>query len=1307
MHPLVPGFIQDCYLKGETSGQFQAAGLFLDISGFSTITDALMAHGQHGAEVMAQVMRAIFDPIITYIFAQGGFVASSAGDSLTALFPLGDDARDGSLRALAAAWSIQEQIARLGSISTPYQQVQIVARVGLAEGAVQWGIITASARQGVYYFQGPAIDDSALAQQQAKAGQIVLTAPLAAGLEAWITAAFDQGGFVRLERVTTTTLPAARTEIPPPTIIRQALAQFYPAEVIDLEISGEFRHVVNLLVSLPAAHTEAQLHIFMGTVFALQNMYGGLISRLDFGDKGTNLLIFWGAPAAYENDIERALNFILSLQASTSIPISAGMTYGIAHAGFIGGRLYEEYTCLGRGVSLAARLMTGAPRGEIWIDEAITRRAGRSFEIERIGERRFKGFSHPQVVYMLLERKELAGEMFQASLVGRQVELAALSGFLQPIFEGRFAGLLVVSGEPGIGKSRLVHAFLESLQDDRTKRFQVFLGQTDEIVRQPFNPFVYWLQRYFGINEAQGEARSKRNFNRKLDALIAETKGRLAEEIDRTRSFLGALVGLRWADSLYEQLDAQGRYNNTLIALAALLQVESQRAPVVLVLEDIHQLDEDSLACLPYLMRVLAAQVDPVCPVALLCTSRDSLEELGSAVPGSQDLRLRGLDRVSLRELVMTRLGGPPAGSLLDLLEARAEGNPFYAEHILLYMKEEGLLVREEAGWNYQPGLVSALPVDVHAMLVARLDHLAHEVKEVVQTAAILGREFDVHLLSCMLANCEPPVELAEVATAEQQGIWAKLNDNRYLFRHILMREAAYQMQVHTRQQRLHALALEAYETLYAGNLPVHYGELVYHAEQARLVDAARRYLRLAGEAARDAYQNGLASDYFSRALALTPESDIEERCELLLAREGIDEAMGANGERQYDLQALEVLRPALEQVDVQVEILLRQALYAGDMGQYEVADVTARQAQALARLAGLVGKESRACYTQAVSALRRGRLEQAETDSREALHLAIESGSAEDEFYAWNILGLTATDQGRLEEARQAFTRCLEIARGLGRLSLQIAPLNNIANIARMQGDLASGLAFYEQAVETARQTGDRSREGMALGNLGFVAGLLGEYRLAMGYLEQSLQLNREGGQTLHVTYGLINLSACAGALGDFATAEGAASEANKLAQTIEDRSGEAWALTYMGHSLLARGALNSAAGAYSAALEIRRALEQPDLATEPAAGLARAALEQGNLPAALSCLDPVLAYLAGGGSLEAADEPLRVYLTGFLVLEQARDPRALVMLETAHRLLHERAANIQRPETRQAFLSAIAHHREIQSAWEQRQER
>src|SRR5512142_933762 len=108
MHPLVPAFIINNYLAGNLGGSFQAVGLFVDISGFSSMTDALMAHGQHGAEVLAEIMSSVLDPLIESVFEQGGFVASSAGDALTALFPL-EGHEDAPLRALAAAMHIQER----------------------------------------------------------------------------------------------------------------------------------------------------------------------------------------------------------------------------------------------------------------------------------------------------------------------------------------------------------------------------------------------------------------------------------------------------------------------------------------------------------------------------------------------------------------------------------------------------------------------------------------------------------------------------------------------------------------------------------------------------------------------------------------------------------------------------------------------------------------------------------------------------------------------------------------------------------------------------------------------------------------------------------------------------------------------------------------------------------------------------------------------------------------------------------------------------------------------------------------------
>ena len=157
-------------------------------------------------------------------------------------------------------------------------------------------------------------------------------------------------------------LPSAQTIDRPP-VDPELASRFIPSEILTQTIRGEFRQVVCLFIDLPTVRTEAQLAIFMQSVFSLQARYGGFLKGIDFGDKGSNLLLFWGVPQSYENDVERALNFILDLQIQTSIPINAGVTYFTANAGFLGSALREDYVCFGRGVSLAARFMVAAPRG--------------------------------------------------------------------------------------------------------------------------------------------------------------------------------------------------------------------------------------------------------------------------------------------------------------------------------------------------------------------------------------------------------------------------------------------------------------------------------------------------------------------------------------------------------------------------------------------------------------------------------------------------------------------------------------------------------------------------------------------------------------------------------------------------------------------------------------------------------------------------------------------------------------------------------------------------------------------------------
>ena len=498
----------------------------------------------------------------------------------------------------------------------------------------------------------------------------------------------------------------------------------------------------------------------------------------------------------------------------------------------------------------------------------------------------------------------------------------------------------MVWGEPGIGKSDLAYELISSLKNQENQRFQFLVGQSDEILRQPFNPFRYWLRRAFQVSNGQGESRNKRNFNHKLDELIAATTSQpLADELDRTRSFLGALLDLYWADSLYEQVDAKGRYENTTLALIALFEAECNRQPVLFLLEDAQWLDEDTNAFLPRLLHALNNPEHSL-PFALLITTRPEISARLTEDLAAQVVFLGRISHAALADLANAHLGGPPQADLLAVLEERAEGNPFFCEQILQYLKNEGLLEEREGNWSVRGPVQLTLPTDVGSLLVARLDHLERSVKEVVQTASVLGREFEDVTLGAMLPGF--PDLHGLMKQAEDEKIWSPVSETGWSFRHILLRDAAYQMQVLSHRIALHRLALQTLQANYDGagtgasaSLG-RVGVLAYHAELAGMLEEAIHYLELGGQSALNAYQNRQAEEYFTHALALTDLKKTETRCRLLLGRETACEIQGKPEQRQEDLAELERLGEMIGNMDLTACIRMRKANFLLQSGAYK-----------------------------------------------------------------------------------------------------------------------------------------------------------------------------------------------------------------------------------------------------------------------------------------------------------------------------------------------------------------------------------
>ncbi|MCB9434668.1 MAG: tetratricopeptide repeat protein, partial [Ardenticatenaceae bacterium] len=1268
-HHLVPRFILQKMAVGEKNGRFSAATLFVDISGFTAVTEQLMRYDRAGAETLANVMAAIFTPLVEAVYARGGFVAGFAGDAFTAVFPTANP-----LQATAAAWEMQQLMASIGRQTTPYGTFTFAATVGVALGAVDWGIVGDEAGRHSYYFRGEAIEACAAAEHLAAGGEVALTAATAEAVASVGEVVALADGFGRLVGL----------QLPPKNeddgemrwVGGETAVLFHPPNLLTTDVHGEFRQVLTLFVNIDQPEPAA-LAALMGQLLPLLHQYGGYLCRLDFGDKGCNLLLFWGAPTSHENDIERALGFALDLAALSPLPLRMGATYRLVYAGFAGSPRREEYTCYGLSVNLAARLMLAAPWGEIWLDAAVAQRAI-GYEVVLAAQQRFKGFSAAQSVFRLGRRREQVAAFYGGALVGREVELGWLQTAVSPLLAGQFGGAAVVVGEAGVGKSRLVHALAQS---GVGQTVQWFRCQTDEILRQPLNPFCYFLYRYFEQSLTASEATNKANFENKLRQLMATTADEgLVNELARTRSFLGSLVDLYWPGSLYERLEPQWRQENQLRALKTVLRAESLRRPLVVQVEDAHWLDETSRQFLPILLRNMAGY-----PLLLLLTSREPL----AMEPEPQLLRLQPLGETAVSQLAATFLQATPAPALLAMLQARAEGNPFFVEQILLYLREQGGLEKTAVG--YDLGRETAvLPADVQAILIARLDRLAQSVRDVVQTAAVLGREFEIQVLSQMLRGMDGVAE--KVRLAEAEAIWAALSELRYLFRHALLRDAAYEMQLQERLRQLHQTAAAAIEQLFAADLSPYYASLFYHYGRAGMEEPERRYARLAGEQAASRFANAEALAYLSRALVLTPETESATRFELLLQREGVQGHLGLREAQGADLAEMEQL--AVANPLWQLEVWLRWADYEMLLGNFGRSVALAQQVVAMAQPLALPALTARghlqhgrslsdladlpgawAQLEQALALAQAHGLMQVEANARlnmgyvldeqesiqaaipyyeQAIALFRQLDDLVGECKTANNLGVSLVALSQYEAAETFYNLGLQLGRQIGFRRAEAVCLSNLANLAAKRGDLERAQATMVDSLQIALELGDVVQEARIYNNLGFVAMDLGAYEAGRQYHERALVLRQQMGMQMSVGDSLLNLAFLYHQMGENVTALRLVDEALGLAQEIRHEVAVSNTLKIRGHVLVGLGRLGEATAVYEEAIAIQQASEAGNDATvlECQGGLARILGAQEAWEQALVLVEMVLAELTQAIP-DSVHELPRLYLTCYHVLQ------------------------------------------------------
>lgn len=1367
MHSLISSFILEACLRRQFAGRFAAASLSLDIAGFTALTEALAQHGPAGSGALADALSALFEPLVHRIHAQGGFITHFTGDGFTALFP-GPEA-PAARRALAAGSAIRRHLLAHPACVTPFGAFPLAARVGVAQGEVVWGILPAgSGMPHGWYFSGPAMRDCIRVQQGAGQGEVAVSEAIAA----------RRAGSVEDQ-------PEREGEERPAPALAAAAASFLPPALGQLTGRGEFRNAVAVFLAVQGIHDREALAAFIAVIFELQRRHGGYLSSVNWEDDGCTVVLFWGAPIAYENDTEAALSFVLDAQAQVARPIRAGVTYRVTYAGLVGAAERADYGCYGPGTNLAARMMQAAGWGQIWLDEAIARCAAAPahtatthFAVEPLGARAFKGFAAPQAVYGLQGRRAVgSAARFSGPLAGRRHELAQLTAAIEPLLAGQPAGIIAILGEAGIGKSRLLHELQQTLHavgagEEPAAAAQAgaplggsapgavtwFNCPADEIHRYSLGPFRQLVRAYF-TQAAAGDAPSQeqtRRFIDRLGALIAALRDErlhagdpterstarlnpptsersrrgLAEALERGLPFLAALADLHWPDSRYEQMEPKARYDNTLAALQAFLLAASRIRPVILALEDAHWLDADSVSFL----HTLSHNLDDA-PLALLLVSREPLplDGYAAALP-RQALHLSALSGEELATLARGQLGTPAAPGLVTALQARTEGNPFFAEQLLHHLREQGLLAPSAAGLTPVAG-AAALPADVRGVLIARVDRLAPPVRETVQGAAVLGREFETAVLAEFAAD-RTTLE-HRVADAATAGIWAPLDSVRYQFQHALLRDAVYDMQLRGRLRQLHGMAAEALARIHAANLAPIYGDLAYHYGRAENTGQERRYAQLAGERAAAQFANAEAVIYLSRALALTPEDAPVERYTLLLARMRVYDLQGARAAQREDLNALAALAERLNDDAKRAEAAVQAARYAYLTGDTRAALDDAERAAALVPAVSEMATRAHLIWGKAACWL--GDYPAARVQLSTALAGAQAIGLAQNEADCRLNLGIVSYSETDFARARTEITEALRVSRTCGDRRIESMALGTLGSIAFDQGDYAEAQPWFEQALRAGGEIGDRLNQGTSLGNLCNIALYRGQYDAARAYAEEALAIFRAVQALYGATVAYHVLGQIARNQGDAAAATAHYEQSLQLAREMEGKSEEGetlaslgllhhqtgdnhgaerlcrealavveelgeqhvrtYALTNLGHALAGLGDLAGAAAAHQQALAARRAAGEKTRALENLAGLGEIALAEGDLAQARQTVEEILAHLALA-PVDGAEEPLRIYLACYRVLQASHDPRASGVLETAHRLLTERAAQISDAALRQSYLENAPVHRALAQA-------
>ena len=1029
---------------------------FVDISGFTRMTERLARRGKVGAEEVSDILDACFDELLAVSDADGADLIKWGGDAVLLLFRGPDHAT----RACRAAAGMRRTMRRVGQLRTSAGRVTLRMSVGIHSGTFHFFLIGDLHRELV--LTGPGATVTARMEQIAEAGEIVVSPATAALLEPALVGATKEQGL--LLRGSPPGPPFGSQAAPDadgldlaaclPVAIREHLVSgALPGEAEHRPVSAafiEFRGTDALLAGDDLQPACDALQPLLARVQAAAEANGVSFFETDINQDGGKIMLIAGAPRTGGHDEEGMLRALRATIEAGGGPLALriGVNSGRVFAGGFGPTFRRTYSVKGDAVNLAARLMAKAPPGAIFATEGVLMRSRTIFEATRLEPFMVKGKARPVQAFDVgrpagaraaeVERPDLP-------LVGREAEVGTLVAAMDAARHGT-GRVVELVGEPGIGKSRLVSELRRRASDVRT--LQVTCDEYG--TSSAYLPFRGLLRELIGVPfDADRAAAGAR-----LRARVEATAGQLAPWLPLLAIPLDAAVApTPEADALAERF-RKPRLEAAVSELMAQLLAE----PTLLVFDDVHTMDEASSALLRRLASDVAAR-----PWLIVDTRREL--DSGFIAPRIEPmtvLRLAPLDEAT----AATALGAateeaPLAPHIVAALVQRSGGNPLFLQELLAAAR--------------RAGGIEDLPDTVEGVIAAQLDRLPPGDRLLLRYASVVGVSFDDELLGEVLA-ADRQERPTEAHWRRLQGIVVRDPGGTRRFLHALIRDAAYERLAYRRRRELHARVGEAILRRFGAASDEQAALLSLHFLNAGRFDAAWRYSRLAGDHARGAYANVEAAELYARALEAARRLRTIPAGETAAVLEELGEARMRLGEFGAAESAFRAARQQRAGDAVgQARLLLKMSLTESRRGRHVQAMRWISRGRGLLQELddpGALGQRARLTVRYGGIKQDQGRAAEAVRWCRRAIVEAEASGARDALAHAYYILDWALRALGRTEEL--PYSRlALAIYEELGDIGAQSKVLNNLGIYAYREGRWDDAVAYYERARAAFQRIG------------------------------------------------------------------------------------------------------------------------------------------------------------------------------------------------------------------------------------------